>query len=182
MLGICRDGQNPARNLVVKSPYMSEFVGTWQVSNLQPKGTGLADAPSVTLKDSLGWRLVKADGNGFVNVHPLYDEKADGIVYLATEVKVSHEGPWTLLVGHDGGVRVFVDGKTVWTQPERMNPALWDRSHIDIRLSQGAHSIVVALDTDQGLGWGIFLRFEQPRGDRKPGVKPEFPEDMMSKQ
>ena len=172
MLGLPREGWP---RYPQKSPWLSDFVPTWRVSRLLDKGAGLAAAPAQTLADPLDWRPLAADSHGFVNVHPLVGEKADGLVYLETEIEVKQTGSWGLYFGHDGGIRVFVDGQPRFTQPHLLSPALLDRSRDDMQLTAGRHTILVVLDTAQGMGWGIFLRFQQSYQDRRPGVAPAFP-------
>ena len=35
--------------------------------------------------------------------------------------------------------------------------------------------IVIAFDLDHGNGWGVYLRFEVPRNERKPARRARFP-------
>jgi alpha-L-fucosidase len=159
------------------SKWHSPFVRKWKMSKLMPKGQGVAAARCVRLSDSLGWQTVQdsAGSPGFVSVHDACGD-ADGLVYLASQVTVRKAGTWNLLVGHDGGVRVFVDGRSVLCEPKRVNPSVADRSKATVKLARGKHNVVIALDTDKGMGWGIFARFEVPESARKRTPKPVFPE------
>ena len=154
--------------------WVSSFVKRLQVSAVQPKTGDAASAPAVRLADPLDWRPMTARGDGFINIHERAGEQ-DGIVYLADTFTVPHAGVWTLYLGHDGGSQVFVDGASVLSVSERFNPALPGRSKVEVQLSEGAHEIVVALDTADGLGWGIYLCFGIPRGQRGNGAKAVFP-------
>ena len=160
-----------------RSPRTSKFVNRWQMSRLMPKTAGVGETRSVKLDEALDWRPVEnaaAEKEGFINVHSAVGD-ADGIVYLGNRFKVGRAGRWTLHLGHDGGVRVFVDGKSVLCDPKRANPAVPDRSSVTVSLGKGEHEIVIALDTDHGMGWGIFCRFEVPEAERKSRSKPVFP-------
>jgi hypothetical protein len=90
--------------------------------------------------------------------------RLDGILYLANRFRVDQAGAWTILLGHDGGAKLFVDGKAVLCEPRCVNPARPDRSRATVRLGKGVHEIVVALDLAGGKGWGIFFRFAAPTG------------------
>ena len=162
----------------LKSRWRSPGVTTWRMSALMPDtgGKGIRAAAPVRLSADLGWRSVQAnlDASGFVNAHEIYGD-ADGIVYFANRFHVKQAGNWTLRIGHDGGIRVFVDGRNVFCEPQRVNPALPDRSTVDVRLNRGIHEIVIAFDTDHGQGWGFFMAFEMPESARKPSVRPSFP-------
>lgn len=149
--------------------WRSPFVTVWQASTIQPKT--VAAAPAKRLADAIGWQKVTAGDlpPGFVSIHPLVGD-ANGIVYLANRFQVRKAGRWTLNIGHDGGIRVFVNGRAVLTVPERKNPAPPFRSKVALKLDKGRHEIAIALDTDSGRGWGIFCCFETPRALRgKPG-------------
>jgi hypothetical protein len=79
-----------------------------------------------------------------------------------------------LIVGHDGGIKVFVDGQAAFCDPRTINPARPERSRIPVRLTPGTHEVAIAFDTDHGKGWGIFFRFEG-RGRRPPSGRSSFP-------
>ena len=154
--------------------WRSPFVSTWQVSKLQPKT--VVAAPAKRLTEPLGWQPVAATTSpaGFINIHPLTAD-GDGLVYLGNKFRVHHAGRWTLSVGHDGGVRVFVNGRAVLTVSEKQNPAPPLRSKVALALGKGTHEIVIALDTAAGKGWGIFVSFEVAKSNQKPGTRPVFP-------
>lgn len=145
----------------------------------RPK-TGVADADCVSLKEKLGWQRVDAAGSsetGFVSAHFRYED-ADGMVFLGGKVKVEQGGRWTVVLGHDGGAKVFVDGSEVFCEPVRKNPCIKDRSRFDLELSRGEHEIMIAFDLDHGNGWGVFFCFEIPKDERKPSRRGCFPRQM----
>ncbi len=151
----------------------SPFFSRWQVSEpvARPAGGVVAcDLPT----GECGWRPLEAQPDGFVNVYERYPN-ADGLVYLRTRIRVEKASAWNLLLGHDGGVRVFVDGKPIHEDGEQKNPASPTRARLPVRLEVGEHEIVVAFDLNGGRGWGIFLRFAVPPGVCKPGETPAFP-------
>jgi hypothetical protein len=112
-----------------------------------------------------------------VQVHGLRGPQ--GLVYLACKVRVAKKGEWILHVGHDGGARVFVDGKPVAATGGTINPAPLTRTQARLALNAGEHEISVAFDRDGGLGWGLFVSFEQT--DKSGGAKGQpatFPEPV----
>lgn len=162
--------------------FYSPFIRVWRLSKLQAKPPGgVGAAPPVSLRDrAQQWTTINdaviqtGVPEDFVNVHRRYDFE-DGLVYLANRFSVARAAAWILCLGHDGGCRLFVDGRPVACQPQRVNPALPDRTRKTLRLTRGVHEIVVALDTDRGQGWGIFFRFRQPLAERRAGREPVFP-------
>ncbi len=155
------------------SPFLT---GGWQVSRLMPAGD-VAKARHIGFDQQAGWEPAPDKtvcGEGFVNVHGL--RGPDGLVYLARKIKVARAGEWVLHVGHDGGARVFVDGKPVAAAAKTMKPAPYVRTQAPVKLSKGEHEIVVALNRDGGQGWGIFVSFAPPAGGgAKRGRKAVFP-------
>ena len=160
------------------SPRHSRFITEWRLSKLLPPAD-VAKAGSAGLADRLGWRQYRASLDPthpqayMVDVHGVYGEE-DGLVYLARRLKVKKPGEWILHVGHDGGVKVFIDGRPVLCEPRRQNPATYLRSKKLVRLAKGTHELAVALDTDHGMGWGFYFCFELPASARAE-KKPVFP-------
>jgi alpha-L-fucosidase len=155
-------------------PWQSPYISRWRVSRLMPKKANVAGAPPVRLRAACGWTVCDS-ADAFVSVHDRCGDN-DGIVYLGNRFNVRETGRWLIHLGHDGGARLFVDGRPVYCEPKRVNPAATDRARIPVKLAKGAHEIVVALDTDRGLGWGIYFCFELAAASRKPGVPPYFPQ------
>jgi alpha-L-fucosidase len=175
--------QHLGAGCVYLSPYGKTFtkwhsphVDAWKMSRLLPKKESLDAATPPGTSDELGWRTIDSDGapEHFINVHKIYDA-ADGLIFLSRRFLVKESGKWLLQLGHDGGAKVFVDGQSVYCDPRRAQPALPDRANIPVELSAGEHEIVIALDTDSGHGWGIFLGFAVPEDARTPDRKPRFP-------
>ncbi len=154
----------------------SPFVKKWQLSRLMPKDGDVSSAKPVSLSDPLDWRPIVADNQpeAFMNVHAVYGEQ-DGIAYLANRFAVEKAGTWTLHLGHDGGAKVFVDGRDVLTVPERRNPAAPGRSAVTVDLTEGEHEVAIAFDTHGGWGWGVIFVWEMPKSARPKGAQPWFP-------
>ena len=115
--------------------------------------------------------------NGFMSVHDEFTD-ADGMIYFGTAAEAPCDGTWRLHIGHDGGVKVFVDGKDVLTVAKLYNHAIPGRSHADITLAKGKHDIVVAFDLAAGRGWGIYAHVEaqgkQRHSKTRKAVFPTF--------
>jgi hypothetical protein len=157
------------------SKWISAPVAAWKVSKLQNKPAGgVAKAPALRLTAKAGWTTLTTAGDGFANIHDSVGDR-DGLVYFANRFRVTKAAEWTLHVGHDGGCRVFVDGRAVLCAPETRNPAVPGRSSVTLRLAKGTHEVALAFDTAAGKGWGIFLHFELAPSSRI-GAKPFHPE------
>ena len=151
-------------------------VTAWRYSprKEKPEG-GIAKAPYAAMKKE--WKIPSSRTDGFMSIHDDFND-ADGVVYFGTVATAPCDGTWRLHVGHDGGVRVFVDGKDVLTAAKAYNPATPGRSHVDVTLSKGKHDIVVAFDLAAGRGWGMYTHIEaigkMRRSKTKKVVFPTF--------
>ncbi len=65
----------------------------------------------------------------------------------------------SLMLGYDGPVRAWLDGKQLHDDPAGTNPATPVDAVIDLGTIEGSHQLVVALGARQGSAWGIFVRF-----------------------
>lgn len=135
------------------------FVTRWQVSTpvARPAGGVAACAPPPA---HTAWSELNANAGGFANVHDRYPE-ADGVVYLRTQVDLEKAMKCNLLLGHDGGARLFLDGRPLYADPETKNPAIPTRARVPVQLAAGNHDITLAFDLNSGRGYGVFLRFEK---------------------
>jgi uncharacterized protein (DUF608 family) len=137
----------------------------WRVSRLMPVGDVTA-APHLGLDTDAGWENVPAGGRcgpGFVNIHPLRGPA--GMVYVARNIHVEVDGECVLHIGHDGPVRVFVDGEPVAATRGTVKPAPVVRTQVRLRLTRGTHELCVALDRDNGEGWGFFASLQNPSAE-----------------
>jgi hypothetical protein len=153
----------------------------WRVSGVMPRpagGVGAASAvdatPSSRSTVGLEWTLVQPDTVGFINLHESFVGQ-DGLVYLANRFEAPFAGCWRLSLGHDGGVRVFVDGIVVLCAPETCNPAKPGRSSVELPLTAGVHEIVIAFDLAGGNGWGLFIEWQVPDGEQADRVQRLYP-------
>lgn len=143
----------------LSGPNVSPPVMSWQVSELKSKPSGGIAAATPVEPQSAHWRTVRTDDDGFASIHEFMGE-ADGLVSFATCLNVPWDGTWRLHLGHDGGVKLFIDGQAVLCEPRLVNPGMPGRSSVDVPLTAGEHNLQVAFDTCEGRGWGVFLHFE----------------------
>jgi len=64
-------------------------------------------------------------------------------------------------LGYDGPVKMWVDGRKVFHDPNGTNPACPDASMVPFSARRGRHEILIALGSNQGSAWGVFLRIER---------------------
>ena len=80
-------------------------------------------------------------------------------------------GPRPLLLGSDDGVRVWVNGGLVHTNPT-YRAAEPDLDRVSVRLLKGWNRVLVK-DLQGAGGWGFYLRFADREGVLRYALKPE---------
>ncbi|MDD5706266.1 MAG: GH116 family glycosyl hydrolase [Kiritimatiellae bacterium] len=149
----------------------SPFVASWRLSRLIASSASIAEAPCVKLSDDLEWQPAAMTGF-FADAYQRHGA-VDGYAYLGTRVRVARAGTWIFSIGHDGGMRLFVDGKAVHTRADRENPLRPGRTEVSVALDAGDHEIMFASEL-RGFGWGVSLSFAMPP-DRTGDGEPEYP-------
>ena len=100
------------------------------------------------------------------------------VVYFS--MKFHCDGDWelNLLFGYDGPVRLWLDGKEAFYDPNGTFPAVRDFVAIPARVKTGDHDLVLALGTHGGLARGFYLRLERlaiPKREIEGGKSPDLP-------
>ncbi len=121
----------------------------WKLSRrMELPAQGVAGVEAARLADGHDWRAIWASGEGITHPHEQIGEGA-GVCYLAEKMRAKCGGAWRLWVGHDGAVRVFIDGREVFCGLE---PGTYrgDRGFCDVELTEGEHELCVAMDLSNG--------------------------------
>ncbi|MFH1021760.1 MAG: hypothetical protein V1809_00050, partial [Planctomycetota bacterium] len=86
----------------------------------------------------------------------------DNLVFFAFRFRCPEPMPLRALIGYDGPVVTWVNGRRIFHDPKGTNPALpTDKGRAPFRAATGEHEIIVALGTNRGAAWGVFLRLER---------------------
>jgi len=111
----------------------------------------------------------KASFNAFYVSHPDREKFVDGkhkIFYFRCRVKCGEAMDLNLLLGYDGPVKLFCDGKEIYCDMKGTNPIIKDHHKIPCSLSKGAHEFMIAVASNRGGAWGLCLRAERSGGKR----------------
>ncbi len=155
--------QNGSMGQMIVDFQNREFlVEGWLVSRLMTSGS-VENSICVGLSEDVGWQVVPV-AREFVSINDLCGP--DGVVYLARKIHVAEAGEWILHIGHDGGIRLFMDGAHLVTAVGTESPAPSSRTQARVAMSAGEHELVIAFDRAGGRGWGIFASFEMTEGGR----------------
>ncbi|MDD5675394.1 MAG: sialate O-acetylesterase [Chitinivibrionales bacterium] len=85
----------------------------------------------------------------------------DRHVFYALSLECPEPMKLAVWLGYDGPLKVWIDGKIKLHDPHGTNPALPEDAKIVFTAEKGVHEIMVALGTNHGLAWGIFLQLER---------------------
>ena|GEM_PF-177633 len=134
----------------IQSPFVSKFLPHSSLEKLAfPKN-----------KKALGLKSRTFGGN-FLSLHVDLKKEGSVLVYYAANIRCAAAMKLKLLLGYDGPVKVWIDGKEVYYDPNGTNPAIPDAAKIIFNAAKGKHEVLIVLDSNGGKADGIFLRFER---------------------
>lgn len=109
----------------------------------------------------------------FCNLHPEIMQRGgqDEVVFYACRFACAEKMRLMLLLGYDGPVKAWVDGKRLLHDPKGTNPASAEKLAARFQAIAGEHEIIVALGTNHGAAWGVFMRLERLGVTRKQILK-----------
>ena len=86
----------------------------------------------------------------------------DVCVFFSCRIKCPERMRLAACLGYDGPVKLWIDGREAFHDPDGKNPARRNTAtKVLFAASSGTHDILVALGSNHGKAWGIFLRFER---------------------
>jgi len=149
--------------------FEAAMIGGWKYSAV--RAIELAEArcpdpsdPKFEWKEIAGFDpAYPTNERGFLDAHERIAGQS-GVVYFVTDLDVGPCDQATLFLGYDGPVLVWVNGERVFAGVGT-NPAVPDKSRVRVRFRHGVNRIAVALDTNGGKAWGIFVRYEPVLAD-----------------
>ena len=133
-----------------------------RVSQFMPGVKNIKTLPFPRKTSSLGLTPWTFGGN-FCDMHELIQKRgtADNLLYFVCAFDCSEPMRLAALVGYDGPVKAWIDGKQIVCDPKGTNPATPEKGRKVFAAKAGKHEIVVALGTNHGKAWGVFVSFER---------------------
>ena len=155
------------------------LVGPFQAADMDdlatvyPPETEAAPAKSYKGKDgaAVRWRTFRAGESGYVRLDDLIRPNEQAIVYGLAYVFSPADGPATLLLGSDDGVRVWINDALVHTNPT-YRAAEPDLDRVTVPLKKGWNKVLIK-DLQGAGGWGFYVRFADPDGLLRYALTPE---------
>lgn len=111
---------------------------------------------------AMGWRD-KRFAAGFCDVQTEWRDAAqeDRLIYYACKLQCDEAMKLNACVGYDGPVKMWIDGRLRYQDPDGINPGVEDQGVVPFRAARGEHEVIVALGSNHGMAWGMMLRFER---------------------
>lgn len=135
---------------------------TWRISAFQPAAGNLATLGYPG--DLASWPLTpRTFTEAFSSLRPEIAARGaqDEVVYYVGRLCCSEAMRLALILGYDGPVKAWVDGREVFHDPDGRNPATPSKGSGRFTAAAGEHEIVIALGTNKGAAWGVFARLER---------------------
>jgi hypothetical protein len=125
--------------------------------------TGLREQP-------IRWQTAQADTTGLLDFNALLGDTPVGVAYALTWAFSQQDRGATLLVGSDDQVAVWLDGQEVHRH-EIGRGAEADQDQVPVRLRAGWNQVLCKVGQNGG-GWGVYLRFNDPDGSLRYTLRP----------
>jgi len=141
---------------------ITRFIQQLRVSAFQPSADKLEKLKCPANLDNL--QMTKRSfGEMFCNLHTEITQRGqqDEVVFYAFKFSCKEPMTLALVIGYDGPVKAWVDGKLLFHDPNGVNPATMEKDTAHFKAATGEHEMIVALGTNHGAAWGIFVRLER---------------------
>ncbi|MCX5660869.1 MAG: GH116 family glycosyl hydrolase, partial [Planctomycetota bacterium] len=156
---------------------MTPFAQYLQLSPFLPLQGTVADLDLPADLSALGLKtrmLSSSQVAGFCEIHKeiiARPSDAHEALLLVSRIHCPQAMRVDLLLGYDGPVKVWADGREVFVDLAGTNPAEKDDARIPLELGEGEHQIAIALDTNKGNAWGVYVRYQRTDLPRKATAK-----------
>jgi hypothetical protein len=99
----------------------------------------------------------------FCSLHPELEAKKpdDVLVFFRHRFRCAEAMRLGAHLGYDGPLKVWVDGRKLLHDSKGTNPALPEDALVRFAVGAGQHELLVALASNHGKAWGIYLSLER---------------------
>jgi sialate O-acetylesterase len=135
------------------------FIRKWNVTGVIPHPAPLAeiDMPDPAAHGAQEREYVTE----FTDEHLAWQSHPEGHCYFSTKIKLPETMKLEFLMGYDGPIRFWLDGKPFYQDLKGINPIIIDEKHRAATLAAGIHEMRVAMDINRGQAWGFCVRMRR---------------------
>jgi hypothetical protein len=134
---------------------VTPFVSRVSISRILPP----ADVRKLALPNDLKLQTRQFEG-AFCDRHLELGPAGEALVFYAFEFRCGRPMKLNLLLGYDGPVKVWLDRRAIFCDPQGTNPAHPEDAIVPFSAKPGRHRVLVALGS-HGAAWGVYLRLER---------------------
>lgn len=120
---------------------------------------------------TIHWREATTEADGFLNLGTNLGFESSAVGYALVYVHASEATDSVLLLGSDDGATVWLNSTEIH-QIDANRPATPDEDAASCRLNAGWNEVLCKISQD-GWGWGLYLRFTDADGVLKYSLRPE---------
>jgi len=119
----------------------------------------------------VAWTKIQAEPSGYIDLTKLVQPNEQAIVYGFGSIFSPAPVQAYLLLGSDDGVRVWINGALVHSNPAYRG-AYPDQDTVKVSLKAGWNKVLIKVLQGAG-GWGYYVRFVDPDGKLKWSREPQ---------
>ena len=117
------------------------------------------------------WREATTVGDGFLNLGTNLGFESSAVGYALAYVYAPKATDSVLLLGSDDGATVWLNGAEIY-RIDTNRPPIVDEDAVPCRLNAGWNEVLCKV-SQEGWGWGLYLRFTDVDGALKYNIHPE---------
>ena len=117
------------------------------------------------------WREATTVGDGFLNLGTNLGFESAAVGYALVYVYASEAANSVLLLGSDDGATVWLNGSEIY-RIDANRPPIPDEDAVPCRLNAGWNEVLCKI-SQNGWGWGLYLRFTDVDGVLQYNIRPE---------
>ena len=119
----------------------------------------------------MAWTKIQAEPSGYIDLTKLVQPNEQAIAYGFGSVFSPAPVQANLLLGSDDGVRVWINGALVHSNPASRG-AYPDQDTVKVSLKAGWNKVLIKI-LQGGGGWGYYVRFADSDGKLKWSTEPQ---------
>ena len=120
---------------------------------------------------AIQWREATTVGDGFLNLGTNLGFESSAVGYALVYVYASETTDSVLLLGSDDGATVWLNGSEIY-RIDANRPPIPDEDAVLCRLNAGWNEVLCKI-SQEGWGWGLYLRFTDVDRVLKYNIRPE---------
>jgi hypothetical protein len=119
----------------------------------------------------VGWQVVRADEDGYLNFLPLVSDSRSNVGYALVYVHCPTDAMRSILLGSDDGGKLWVNDEFVWG--ENMPRSAQRDEDRPMAFFRAGWNKVLAKITQSGGSWGLYFRIYDPENTLRYSLRPE---------